>query len=53
MGNKFSRVLPEMLVGYSLHDDGSYSSSATPLPQLKVMCVTSNEPPVAWGPTLM
>jgi hypothetical protein len=41
MGNKFSRVLPEMLVGYSLNDDGSFSSSTSPLPQLKVLCVAS------------
>lgn len=39
MGNKFTRVVPEMFQGNAENADGTFSSTKSALSKLKVMCV--------------
>lgn len=40
MGNKFTRVVPEMFLGNAENPDGTFSSAKSALANLKVMCVS-------------
>lgn len=42
MGNRFARVLPEMLQGNAQNADGTFSRAKSPLAKLKVMCVRTD-----------